>query len=874
MFLAPLLAALVGHSRRRAPFVLVAAFLLAIGAAWFGATHLAVSTDTDAMFAASLPWRQRQIVWQHAFPQFSDLLVGVVDANTPEAADETAAGLATALARDGTHFREVRRPDAGPYFDRNGFLFLDPKALEELLNRTIDAQPFLGQLAADPTARGLFSALALLAVGVERGQAELASFAKPLEAFHRALADAAAGRDRPLSWERLIAGALADQAGGYRFVLAQVRPDYTALQPGAAATRAMREAIAALPFVRNGSAHVRITGSVALSDEEFGTVAKGMTGGLIGSVVLIALWLLLALHTWRLIVPVLLTLALGLALTLGFAALAVGTLNLVSVAFAILFVGIAVDFTIQFSVRLRRRLAEEVGLEAALHATALLVAPEVLVAALTTACGFLAFVPTSFAGVAGLGLIAGGGMIIAFLCTILFMPAAIGLCRPRAARSPAGLTWGAALEPLLVRVRWPVLIGFGLLALAGAALVPLLRFDSDPLHTKNPNTEAMRTLADLMASPVTNPYTVDILAPSLDGANALAERLRALPPVASVLTLQSFVPADQPEKLALIADAANILAPTLAPPSSVAPITPADLRLAAETAASQLKAALPKLAADDPLRAIAGDLQALSTEPDAALLAANAALTRFLPSQLQRLRTALQAGPVSIADVPPEIRRDWLLPDGRARVQVIGTEQTHDSRGLHVLVDAVRTVAPDAQGTAVIIVETAATIVGAFRDAAVYALGAIAVILIVTLRRAEDVVLVMAPLLLGALLTVLGISLIGQPLNFANIIALPLLLGLGVSFNVYFVMNRRAGAETFLGTPTARAVVFSAFTTGSAFGTLALSPHPGTASMGLLLVLSLGCTLVATLLFLPTLLCTLGPVRAFRDVRAPRGRRG
>ncbi|MBN9508029.1 MAG: MMPL family transporter, partial [Alphaproteobacteria bacterium] len=474
MFLAHLLAALVGHSRRHAPLVLLAGFLLAVGAAWFGATHLAVSTDTDAMFASSLPWRQRQIAWQRAFPQFKDLLVGVVDATTPEAADETAAALAAALAQDHAHFRAVRRPDGGPYFERNAFLFLEPKALEDLLNRTIDAQPFLGQLAADPTARGLFSALALLAVGVERGQAELGSFAQPLLAFHRVLADAAAGHDRPLSWQRLIAGPLADQAGGYRFVLAQVRPDYTALQPGEAAAEAMRKAIAALPGVRDGSAHVRITGSVALSDEEFGTVAKGMTTGLIGSVVLIALWLLLALHTWRLIVPVLLTLALGLSLTLGFAALAVGTLNLVSVAFAILFVGIAVDFAIQFSVRLRRRLAEEPGMDAALAATARLVAPEVLVAALTTACGFLAFVPTSFAGVAELGLIAGGGMIIAFLSTILFMPAVIALCRPRAARGPAGLAWGAALEPLLVRVRRPVLIGFGLLAIAGVALVPML----------------------------------------------------------------------------------------------------------------------------------------------------------------------------------------------------------------------------------------------------------------------------------------------------------------------------------------------------------------------------------------------------------------
>ena len=115
----------------------------------------------------------------------------------------------------------------------------------------------------------------------------------------------------------------------------------------------------------------------------------------------------------------------------------------------------------------------------------------------------------------------------------------------------------------------------------------------------------------------------------------------------------------------------------------------------------------------------------------------------------------------------------------------------------------------------------------------------------------------MAPLLLSALLTVVVAVLLPLPLNFANIIALPLLLGVGVSFNIYFVMNWRAGSDRFLGTATARAIVFSALTTGTAFGSLALSRHPGTASMGFLLLLSLGCTLLATLLFVPALLRTL-----------------
>ena len=327
------------------------------------------------MFSPALAWRQRALSLNRAFPQFRDLLVAVIDADTPEQADQTADGLARALAADTARIATVRRPDTSPYLESVGLMFLDEKALGELMDRTIDAQPFLGQLAADPSARGLFAALTLLAMGVERGQAELDPVAPALEAFRRTLTEAADGHAKPLSWERLLAGGLSEQAGQYRFVLAQPKLDYGALQPGGVATQAVRDAAAGLPWVKAGQARVRITGSVALADEEFATVARGVVAGLIGSLILVTIWLVLAVRSWRLIGPILLTLGLGLMLTVGFAAAAVGTLNLVSVAFAILFVGIAVDFAIQFCVRYRDMRRRAGSPEAALSATAARVGP-------------------------------------------------------------------------------------------------------------------------------------------------------------------------------------------------------------------------------------------------------------------------------------------------------------------------------------------------------------------------------------------------------------------------------------------------------------------------------------------------------------------
>jgi hypothetical protein len=160
-----LLADLVDASRRHASLVVLGGVLLAVIACGVAAMRLGVSTDTDQMFSETLAWRRNAIQMNKDFPQFHDLLVAVIDAREPEQADVTATALVEALSSDKAHFRSVRRPDTSPYFEKNGLLFLDPPQLTTIMDRTIDAQPFLGQLVADPTARGLFSALALLGVG-------------------------------------------------------------------------------------------------------------------------------------------------------------------------------------------------------------------------------------------------------------------------------------------------------------------------------------------------------------------------------------------------------------------------------------------------------------------------------------------------------------------------------------------------------------------------------------------------------------------------------------------------------------------------------------------------------------------------------------
>jgi hopanoid biosynthesis associated RND transporter like protein HpnN len=466
--------------------------------------------------------------------------------------------------------------------------------------------------------------------------------------------------------------------------------------------------------------------------------------------------------------------------------------------------------------------------------------------------------------VAELGEIAGAGMIIAFLCTISFLPALLMWFRPVSENLSVMLPGGAAADAWLRRHRRGVLTGFGVLAVAGALAAANVTFDANPLDTKDPNTESMRTINTMLADPQTNPFYADALVPNLDAAKALAAKLSALPEVSGVISGATFVPDQQEQKLAMLAQARQLLAPTLAaaanPPT--APVTAADIRAAMSKTHDAIMAVAPSLAKTSPLLGIAAALDKLQGQSDAQIMAMNAGVTRFLPGALLELATSLNAQPITLANLPPGVARNWFLPSGQVRVEALPSAAAQTTKGLQEFAAAVLKVAPDAGGPAISTIATAGTILNAFREAAILAFVAIAVILFAVFRTIRESLLVLATLALSALLTALFAWVARMSINYANIIALPLLLGVGVSFNVYFVMNFRAGMRRFLSSATAHAVLFSALTTGTAFGTLVASADRGTSSMGELLFLSLGAVLIATFIFLPALLYTLDARRA------------
>ncbi|MGH8148130.1 MAG: MMPL family transporter [Rhodanobacteraceae bacterium] len=833
--------------------------LLVVGSVIATRTYLGIDTDTDHMFSSQLPWRQRSMEFAREFPQFSNTLVAVVRAPTPEEARATASALARKLASDPRHFRSVSTPGISPFLNREGLLLLSNTDLNNVLNTMLQAQPLMGPLAMDPSARGLFKGLDLLVEGVRHGMASnLKAYDTALGHVAQTLQEALRGHYAPLSWQTLLTPTLADLSGDLQFVLTEPVQNNHLLEPGAAATRALVRAADSLPEVKAGRVRVDYTGSVPLSDAQFHSLSEHVLPMLVGSALLLVLWLVLALRSWRLITPVVLTLIAGLLFTLGFASVAIGRLNLVSVAFTVLFVGLAVDFGIQFSVRLHARQRDDRAFADTLHEVAMRVGGQIGLAALATACGFLAFAPTRFTGVAELGIIAGVGMLIALLCTLTILPALLTLL---AAHGPqhhgVPLPGGAIADGWLAHHRGPVLIAFALLGLGGLWGALTIRFDANPLHTQRQDAEAVRTLNSLRGNATTNPFTIDVLARDLPTARALSIRLSALPEVAQVVSGADFIPQDQTVKLQQIRQASALMFTVLQPPMKMPAPTVAELRSAARHSHAEIATIVQKGTASSPLLHIGEALGKLAKAPTSTVLSASKALTQFLPGTLAQLKDSLSAAPITLSSLPTQLKRDWFTADGRVRVQVTPTAQAQTTAGLRGFVRAVRAVTPEVAGPAVDTIEAADTILGSFQKAALYATIAIAVVLLIVLRRVRDAALVLMTLLMSALLTALMAKLAGISINYANIIALPLLLGVGVSFNVYFVMNWREGRLQFLGSPTARAILFSALTTATAFGTLAVSSNPGTASMGLVLLLSLLAVLTSTFAFLPAVLFTL-----------------
>jgi hopanoid biosynthesis associated RND transporter like protein HpnN len=534
----------------------------------------------------------------------------------------------------------------------------------------------------------------------------------------------------------------------------------------------------------------------------------------------------------------------------------VGSLNLLSVAFAVLFVGLGVDFGIQYSVRYRSERFKNEDLRSALENAAERSAVPLSLAAMATASGFLCFLPTDYKGISELGEIAGVGMLVAFFTSITVLPALLKMLNPPGEKEPVGYAFLAPVDHFLEKHRVPIIVGTLLVAVAGLPLLYFLRFDFNPINLRSSKVESIATFLDLRKDPNTGANAINVMTNSEAQARQIEAKLAKVPEVLRTQSLDSFVPDDQPAKLKLIAQAAKVLNPALNPDSIDAPPSDAENVEALKGSVESLR----KTAGDAKgpgavaSRRLADALSKLAESNQATREKTQAVFVTPLKVVLEQVKTSLQAQPVSLNTLPANLVAGWKTKDGLMRVEALPRGDPNDNDTLRTFAAAVLAAEPNAIGGPVSILKSGETVVKAFIHAGIAALVVISLLLWLALRRVTDVLLTLVPLLVAGAVTLEICVLIGMPLNFANIVAMPLMLGIGVAFKIYYVTAWRSGRTNLLQTSLTRAIFFSALTTATAFGSLWLSSHPGTASMGKLLALSLLTTLAAVLLFQPALM--------------------
>jgi uncharacterized protein len=841
-------------TRFAVPTVLIA-LVLAIASGFYTARNFAINTDINTLISPDLDWRKRDNQFGEAFDRERTILA-VIEAPTPELTSTASAALAKKLAGDTKNFDSIQPLGSGEFFEKNGLLFLPVEEVGKLTGQFASAAPLIEIMAGDPSIRGLTGALETGLVGIKRGQFKLDSTERPFNLVAQTVEDALNKGTATFSWRELTSDKPLTDSDRRAFIEFKPILDFNALEPGKTATDAIRQAATDLNLAGEYGARVRLTGPVPIANEEFATVQDGAIVNGIGTVLVVLVILWMALHSAKIIFAVFVNLFIGLAITTAAGLMMVGSLNLLSIAFAVLFVGLGVDFGIQFSVRYRSERFKNDDLAQALARAAQRSAVPLSLAAMATAAGFLCFLPTDYKGISELGKIAGAGMLIAFLTSITVLPALLKMLNPPGEMEPVGYAFLAPLDEFLEKHRVIIIVGTLLIAVAGLPLLYFLKFDFNPINLRNSKVESIATFLDLRKDPNTGANAINVMTNSEADAKKIEARLEKVPEVLRVMSLDSFVPEDQPAKLKLIAQGAKVLLPVLNPDSIDA--APSD-----EENVASLKGSAESLrrAAGDgkgpgavASRRLADALSKLAESNEAMRNKVQAIFVTPLKVVLDQLKSSLQAQPVSLKTLPADLVAGWKTKSGIIRVEALPRGDPNDNETLRTFANAVLAAEPNAIGGPVSILKSGETIVRAFIHAGIGALVVISLLLWLTLQRITDVLMTMVPLLVAGAVTLEICVLIGLPLNFANIVALPLLLGVGVAFKIYYVTAWRSGRTNLLQTSLTRAIFFSALTTATAFGSLWLSSHPGTASMGKLLALSFVITLAAVLLFQPALM--------------------
>lgn len=823
----------------RRPWITLSLITLAtVGLGWVAVDRFQMNSNLSDLIRQEAPWRDDFNAYQDRFPDLVATAVVVVSGTSFQAVEAMTTRLEAVIRGQDTFFRAVSAPQNDPFFRRHAFLYLNSDELDDMADRLAEAQPMLTAVAEDPSLRGI---LELVADGVENEPG--AGFDTIVRLLRESAEAVLAGRDPSVSWTDEFFEVDGTQ---HRLIFLKGQANFGESLPNAEVMARLRSLIAELPPVEGASA--RITGEIALAHEEIEAALSGVRiAGWVAVVLLMAV-LILGVRSAKIIVATFALLIVGIGWTSAYAMLTVGEYNTLSIIFLVMFFGLGVDFAVHYSLRYQEAINTGGGdVVDALTSTTGSVGGAIAICTVTTAIGFLGFYPTDYKGLADLGIISAGGMLIAAFLTFTLLPAlyaVLGNIR----RHVVDLPTGDRLVSFLIGRRGWVLSGLVAAAMAAGLVATRSHFDYSVLALKNPASESMQTLRALQADDVATDYALTIMAQHAIDKEALV----ALDTVDSVTLPEDYVPEDQQEKLFVLEDLQGLLWSALEPARTLDPPSANELA----EALANLNEALASAPQLDGLAAVLRELQERSPQT---LLIWQRGVTSNLLEELEWLREALYVDEVGFDDLPRALRERLVSAQGDQLAVVTPGEDIARVEALSEFVESVREVEPVATGRPVIEWGVGDIVISSFRQALLFATAGILVVLFVMFRNLRDGLLILVPLGLAAVFTLAVGVLLDMPLNMANILVLPLIFGLGVDNGIHVVdrFHRAGDVSHLMHSSTPRAVMLSTLTTIGTFAALTLSPHQGTASVGVLLSVAVALLLLFTIFVLPVLLSFL-----------------
>ena len=848
---------LAGFAINRSWGILAATCLLTAGLAVYAMLRFNIDTDFDALISPNLLSQRNLMDFEKRFPQMNETLIVVVEGNTPEKTIFARDFLSDRFREHPNVFHSVFAPGGDSFYQHNGLLYLDSETLADLADRLAEVQPFLGLLAREFSLSNLFGTMSQIVT-----QSGAAGNSPKINRLLGQIADtidqAAAGQTDWMSWQALMGE---EQNPGLHRELILLQPflDNSGINPAQTAFSFITEAKNSLQAAGLQGVSVGTTGELALKVANLNSVKNSLGIAALISFILVAAALFAAFESVWLIGICLAVLIVGLIWTLGFAMAVIGQLNIMSATFVVLFIGLGIDYSIQYCLRYKELIRSGSGHIDAIRSTTSQIGGALFLCSITTAIGFFAFVPTSYVGASELGFISGVSMFIILVTNLSVLPALLRVrpphFRPIASRKGAPRDRIKALP-----ARFPkTTVAIGLLAcIGGAASIPWIYFDFNPLNLNDSGSEAVRTAQELLQTPENSFWTMSVMTGSAQEAGDVARKLEKLPTAAETRSIFDMLPKDQTEKIEMVHEMAFFLPkfadnPLIAPKrtKTIAALTGFRSALSDGSVLSRFPAAGRLTGAIDRLlqRARQGDAV------DTVLVHLNTAMLLPLKVLLVQLDHLMHPQFITLNDLPPQVIEDFVA-HGQYRVQILPRENLDSLSAMQRFVNDVQRIYPDATGAPAGIVGAGRAISQAFRQAFFSALAAIIAFLAIVTRSAVKVALIVFPLVVGLGMTIGTTVILGIPFNFANIIVLPLLLGIGIDYPLHLVHRYAfdpSARKNILRASTARAILFSALTTIASFGSLSCSSHRGMAGMGVMLTICITFMTLATLVLLPAL---------------------